>query len=154
MLRIGDRVLRLAQFVASALTQAHRKRRDKPFRVPSGGAPLVHVGGGDRSGRTLVSNTDLLSSDTAAGTPEKSQVAGSNGGAPRRRAGLSGMVLAELRELARQLGITGTTGMRKGDLIAAIKERQGRPGGGGTARTPPPTDPPPGQTRQAPAHTE
>ncbi|MBP2323172.1 transcription termination factor Rho [Kibdelosporangium banguiense] len=82
-----------------------------------------------------MSNTDLLSSDTAAGTPDKSQVAGSNGGAPRRRAGLSGMVLAELRELAGTLGITGTTGMRKGDLIAAIKERQGGSGGGGTADT-------------------
>nr|WP_225954044.1 transcription termination factor Rho [Kibdelosporangium phytohabitans] len=75
-----------------------------------------------------------MSSDTAAGTPDKSQVAGSNGGAPRRRAGLSGMVLAELRELAGTLGITGTTGMRKGDLIAAIKERQGG-SGGGTADT-------------------
>ncbi|MCE7008084.1 transcription termination factor Rho [Kibdelosporangium philippinense] len=81
-----------------------------------------------------MSNTDLLSSDTAAGTSDKSQVAGSNGGAPRRRAGLSGMVLAELRELAGTLGITGTTGMRKGDLIAAIKERQGG-SGGGTADT-------------------
>ncbi len=39
------------------------------------------------------------------------------------------MVLAELRELAGQLGITGTAGMRKGDLIAAIKERQGGSGG-------------------------
>ncbi|MBV8932582.1 MAG: transcription termination factor Rho [Kutzneria sp.] len=35
------------------------------------------------------------------------------------------MVLAELRELAGQLDISGTAGMRKGDLIAAIKERQG-----------------------------
>src|ERR1700754_2848746 len=101
-----------------------------PSRVPSGGGPLVRVGGADRSGRTCVSNTDLLSSDvvrrSAEGqaASEKSQVAGSNGGTPRRRAGLSGMVLAELRELAGQLGITGTTGMRKGDLIAAIKERQ------------------------------
>ncbi|RSM82765.1 transcription termination factor Rho [Kibdelosporangium aridum] len=81
-----------------------------------------------------MSNTDLLSSDTAAGTSDKSQVAGSNGGAPRRRAGLSGMVLAELRELAGTLGITGTTGMRKGDLINAIKERQGG-STGGTADT-------------------
>lgn len=36
------------------------------------------------------------------------------------------MVIAELRELAAELGITGTTGMRKGDLIAAIRERQGK----------------------------
>ncbi|RVW05932.1 transcription termination factor Rho [Rhodococcus spongiicola] len=43
----------------------------------------------------------------------------------RRGAGLSGMVLTELRSLAGELGIKGTSGMRKGDLIAAIKERQG-----------------------------
>ncbi|MGW5051598.1 transcription termination factor Rho [Actinokineospora sp. NPDC004072] len=70
-----------------------------------------------------MSNTDLLSSDSAAETPESG--AKRNGGAPRKRAGLSGMVLPELRELAGQLGITGIAGMRKGDLIAAIKERQG-----------------------------
>ena len=34
------------------------------------------------------------------------------------------MVLAELRQLAGELNITDITGMRKGDLIAAIKERQ------------------------------
>ncbi len=43
----------------------------------------------------------------------------------RRGSGLSGMVLAELRTLAGELGIKGTSGMRKGDLIAAIKDRQG-----------------------------
>ena len=35
------------------------------------------------------------------------------------------MVLAELRQLAGELNIPDTAGMRKGDLIAAIKERQG-----------------------------
>jgi len=79
-----------------------------------------------------VSNTDLLSSDApvaeAAGTTETSQ-RGSNGGT-KRKAGLSGMVLAELRELAGQLGITGTAGLRKGDLIAAIKEKQSGSAGG------------------------
>ncbi|GJF05103.1 transcription termination factor Rho [Pseudonocardia sp. D17] len=44
--------------------------------------------------------------------------------APAKRKGLSGMVLAELRQLAGELDIPGTAGMRKGDLIAAIKERQ------------------------------
>ena len=43
----------------------------------------------------------------------------------KARAGLQGMVLTELRSLAGELGIKGTSGMRKGDLIAAIKERQG-----------------------------
>ncbi|ASU77790.1 transcription termination factor Rho [Actinopolyspora erythraea] len=81
-----------------------------------------------------MSNTDLLSSETTNGVSpsdrqesESSQQAasgaGANGGA-RRRGGLSGMVLAELRQLAGELGID-TTGLRKGDLIAAIKERQG-----------------------------
>ncbi|MFC4856724.1 transcription termination factor Rho [Actinophytocola glycyrrhizae] len=77
-----------------------------------------------------MSNTDLLGSetangtvDTAAGAADTTQRTSANGGT-KRRAGLTGMVLAELRELAGQLGITGTAGMRKGDLIAAIKERQ------------------------------
>ena len=40
------------------------------------------------------------------------------------------MVLAELRELAGQLGVTETAGMRKGDLIALIRQRQGSSQGG------------------------
>jgi transcription termination factor Rho len=79
----------------------------------------------------------LLSSEAAqAASPiapsgsDATSTNGANGSARRKAAGLSGMVLPELRELAGQLGITGITGMRKGDLIAAIKERQG----GSTAR--------------------
>jgi transcription termination factor Rho len=76
-----------------------------------------------------VSNTDLLGSETANGTVADANAAentartSANGGT-KRRAGLTGMVLAELRALAGELGISGTAGMRKGDLIAAIKERQ------------------------------
>jgi transcription termination factor Rho len=89
-----------------------------------------------------VSNTDLLGSESANGTvdtvaPDSDAAprTSTNGGTPKRRAGLSGMVLAELRELAGQLGITGTAGLRKGDLIAAIKERQGSSGSpGGSSR--------------------
>ena len=40
-----------------------------------------------------------------------------------KRRGLTAMRLAELQELASGMGIHGTTGMRKGDLIAAIKAR-------------------------------
>ncbi|RBO85484.1 transcription termination factor Rho [Nocardia puris] len=44
------------------------------------------------------------------------------------RSGLTGMLLPQLRALAGELGIRGTSGMRKGDLIAAIKENQaGKP---------------------------
>ncbi|MFD9735673.1 transcription termination factor Rho [Umezawaea sp. NPDC059074] len=90
-----------------------------------------------------MSNTDLLSSDAApeaaasSGAEENALSTPSNGSAPRKRAGLSGMVLAELRELAGQLGINGTAGLRKGDLIAAIKEKQGGTSGRGSASTPP-----------------
>ena len=45
--------------------------------------------------------------------------------------GLSGMLLPELQRLAQSLGLTGTARMRKGQLIAAIEERQrGRSGAG------------------------
>ncbi len=57
-----------------------------------------------------MSETDLVSTEAAP--------------APKKRGGLTGMVLAELRALAGELNISDTAGMRKGDLIAAIKERQ------------------------------
>jgi transcription termination factor Rho len=79
-----------------------------------------------------VSNTDLLSGEAAGGVSpagqQESEPAGTpdaeRNGTPRRRGGLTGMVLAELRQLAGELGIDAS-GLRKGDLIAAIKERQG-----------------------------
>ncbi len=42
---------------------------------------------------------------------------------------LSSMVLAELRALANQAGVKGTSGMRKNELIAAIKEIRGQANG-------------------------
>ena len=74
-----------------------------------------------------MSETDLVTAGTApeAGAPD-------TGGtpAPTRRKSLSTMVLAELRQLAGELNIADTAKMRKGDLVAAIKERQA----GGSAR--------------------
>ncbi|HKN97538.1 MAG TPA: Rho termination factor N-terminal domain-containing protein, partial [Pseudonocardiaceae bacterium] len=86
-----------------------------------------------------MSNTDLLSSDaasaaSAAASSATEPHAGANGTTPRKRAGLSGMVLAELRELAGELGLRGTAGMRKSDLIAAIKERQAASSGRANGR--------------------
>ncbi|MFC9969733.1 transcription termination factor Rho [Spirillospora sp. NPDC127200] len=57
---------------------------------------------------------------------------------PRRRrtgTGLSAMVLPELKALASSLGITGVTGMRKSQLIAAIQEKQGGGSAGGEQGT-------------------
>ena len=43
------------------------------------------------------------------------------------RSGLAAMKLTELKGLAAGLGITGTTKMRKDDLVAVIAARQGGP---------------------------
>jgi transcription termination factor Rho len=78
-----------------------------------------------------VSEINVLGSDVAAASSSDQRPAddaaasADNGTAPRRRGGLSGMVMAELRQLAGQLGVSGIAGMRKNELIAAIKERQG-----------------------------
>ena len=46
-------------------------------------------------------------------------------GARRGRSGLAAMNVAELKGMASSLGITGTTKMRKDDLVSAISARQG-----------------------------
>ncbi|WP_372497915.1 transcription termination factor Rho [Tomitella fengzijianii] len=50
----------------------------------------------------------------------------------RDKSAVSSMLLPELKALAVQLGIKGTSGMRKGQLLAAIQEHQA---GGGNAKT-------------------
>ena len=81
-----------------------------------------------------MSEINVLGSDVAATASSDehpaeqagmAEAAPDNGTAPRRRGGLSGMVMAELRQLASQLDVPGIAGMRKNELIAAIKERQG-----------------------------
>ena len=71
---------------------------------------------------TAGENTDAnqLSNAVTTDTPDaKSVSAGS----------LSTMVLPELRALANQAGVKGTSGMRKNELIAAIKETRGQANG-------------------------
>jgi len=64
----------------------------------------------------------------------------------RRGDGLSGMVLADLKALAAQLGIKGTSGLRKGDLVSAIASHQNAAStNGGPAASP-------AQTNGAAAH--
>ncbi|MGH3832042.1 MAG: transcription termination factor Rho [Pseudonocardiaceae bacterium] len=84
-----------------------------------------------------MSDINLLDSDVpAAASPELPPVeragaavpSSDNGAPPRRRGdGLSAMVMVDLRKLAGQMGIPNISGMRKNDLIAAIKEREGPP---------------------------
>jgi transcription termination factor Rho len=93
-----------------------------------------------------VTDTDLITAaarapqtDAPAVTPEIPSAPDSRPEAAARAASsvdagstgsLSTMVLPELRALANKVGVKGTSGMRKGDLIAAIKEHQN--GGNGT----------------------
>jgi transcription termination factor Rho len=60
-----------------------------------------------------VTDTDLITAGDAS-TPTTSGDGGS----------LATMVLPELRALANQVGVKGTSGMRKNELIAAIQENQ------------------------------
>ncbi|RPA58032.1 transcription termination factor Rho [Gordonia oryzae] len=82
-----------------------------------------------------MTDTDLITAPASADTTIEAVAPKSR--ARSARTGLSGMVLSELRALAGELGIKGTSGMRKGDLIAAIKERQsaGSPKTGGQVKT-------------------
>ncbi|HEX6453460.1 MAG TPA: transcription termination factor Rho [Trebonia sp.] len=79
--------------------------------------------------------TELLSGGTPVSeeSPTGHSAAGSEGAAaasrPRGRTAsgndLSKLLVSDLQRIAQELGITGTGRMRKGDLVAAIKERQG-----------------------------
>ncbi|GAA4675021.1 transcription termination factor Rho [Phytohabitans rumicis] len=76
-------------------------------------------------------------SDTTDVTSDVSNVAeqAATGSTRRRRSGtgLTAMLLPELQSLAASLGISGTARMRKGELIAAISERQSGGSDGGSA---------------------
>jgi transcription termination factor Rho len=82
--------------------------------------------------------------DTTDTTPSTGPEPAAGSGTGRRRAsGLSGMLLPELKQMAGGLGIKGVGGMRKSQLVDAIKAAQsgsqsggsanGQPGGGAPA---------------------
>ncbi|MBM4478451.1 transcription termination factor Rho [Rhodococcus hoagii] len=112
---------------------------------------------------TPVQESPAASAGARAGNSAQTSDAGSREGAvaastkradARRGAGLSGMVLAELRTLAGELGIKGTSGMRKGDLIAAIKERQGGGAAPSAAAAAAPAEAPAPRKERAETRTE
>ena len=85
-----------------------------------------------------MTDTDLVAADSAAASSEspakdpKVSAGDSPGG------GLATMVLPELRALASQVGVKGTSGMRKNELIAAINEvRSGGTHNGGSSQPAP-----------------
>jgi transcription termination factor Rho len=88
-----------------------------------------------------VTDTDLITAGNGAGEPDlpatvTSDIPVSESAAPASKApaatadgGLSTMVLPELRALANELGVKSASGMRKNELIAAIRERRRAPNG-------------------------
>jgi transcription termination factor Rho len=77
----------------------------------------------------VTSNTstspDNSGGDTTNGTSTAETAPTADVASGDRPASLSTMVLPELRALAKQIGVEGASGMRKSELVAAIKERRG-----------------------------
>jgi len=75
---------------------------------------------------------------------------------------LDGMLLAELKQVAGTLGLRGTAGMRKGELVGAIRDAQGGGAPAASRRQAPPSTPiaapetvkAPGSATQAPSRGE
>ncbi|MGE5696018.1 MAG: transcription termination factor Rho [Candidatus Sericytochromatia bacterium] len=84
-----------------------------------------------------MTDTDLIAAGSGAEEPDLPATAttpvstAATADAPARGAqgdgALATMVLPELRALANEVGVKGTSGMRKNELIAAIRERRGEP---------------------------
>ncbi len=80
-----------------------------------------------QEGNFVSDTTELLGTTT-------SDAAGTSGTRVRRSgAGLSSMVLPDLKAMATSMGIKGISAMRKGDLVAAISARQSGSGNGSSA---------------------
>ena len=84
-----------------------------------------------------MTDTDLIAAGSGAEEPDSPTTATSESSAaapaenearaPQGDGALATMVLPELRALANDVGVKGTSGMRKNELIAAIRERRGEP---------------------------
>ena len=80
---------------------------------------------------------DTVSSDTSSSaaadeptaTPTAETAPTADVASGNRAGSLSTMVLPELRALAKEIGVEGASGMRKSELVAAIRERRGESNG-------------------------
>jgi transcription termination factor Rho len=105
---------------------------------------LIAAGSGAEEPDLPATVTSEISETSGSETAESSnpaavdvEVPAAKGPAARGDGALATMVLPELRALANEVGVKGTSGMRKNELIAAIRERRGEPiskshNGGGT----------------------
>ena len=82
---------------------------------------LITAGSGAENPEQPARSTPDTTSDTPPAAVVEKAVETSTAGAD---GGLSTMVLPELRALANEVGVKGTSGMRKNELITAIRERR------------------------------
>ncbi len=90
---------------------------------------LITAGGSAQSGELPSTVTADISSPAGSDTPTEAKAT------PTRRGSLTGMLLPELRAMAKEIGIEGASGMRKGELVAAIRERRGDSNGAADKKT-------------------
>jgi transcription termination factor Rho len=83
-----------------------------------------------------VTNTDFYGVSEPTPEPASGDAVAADKPRRRRAAGLDGMVLAELQQLAGSLGISGTGRMRKSQLVDAIRTAQGGSGASAAAVAP------------------
>ena len=67
--------------------------------------------------------------EASATTPTADTAPTADAASGDRAASLTSLVLPELRALAKQIGVEGASGMRKSELIAAIRQRRGESNG-------------------------
>jgi transcription termination factor Rho len=105
-------------------TGSSGQSEESPSASPWPGDAAGRAGASSESAGAVRSWPD---GDSGAGAPKRAGTAGTTA-ASRRGTGLSAMLLPDLQRLAQSMGIMGTGRMRKGQVIAAIEERQGSGG--------------------------